>query len=191
MSVVAISPRPFPPGRRSDRAPVARSGSTSTLTITVDLQPGPVTPRLARLFDLLRELAEAEEGASGPTVAVTGAPPVPVARLVRAVAEPVAPDPEVVQIRVGSRTVFQGGQEVSLTRIEFDLLLFLSENPRRVFTRLQLLGNVWGYEHAVARTVDVHIRRLRSKIGVPLVTTVHGVGYRLSDAAQVTIDRGA
>ncbi|WP_409074628.1 winged helix-turn-helix domain-containing protein, partial [Micromonospora chalcea] len=74
-----------------------------------------------------------------------------------------------------------------------DLLLFLAEHPRRVFTRLQLLANVWGYEHAVARTVDVHVRRLRAKFGpdTPLVTTVYGVGYRLADDAAITVDRDA
>ncbi|BCB75467.1 hypothetical protein Pflav_018770 [Phytohabitans flavus] len=85
-----------------------------------------------------------------------------------------------------------GGQSVDLTRLEFDLLVFLAENPRRVFTRLQLLGAVWGYDHAVARTVDVHVRRLRAKIGdgVPLVTTVYGVGYRLADDAPVRLVDG-
>ena len=53
-----------------------------------------------------------------------------------------------------------------LTRLEFDLLLFLADNPRRVFTRAQLLTAVWGYEHTGERTVDVHVRRLRVKIGV-------------------------
>jgi DNA-binding response OmpR family regulator len=86
--------------------------------------------------------------------------------------------------------VLLGGEPLRLTRLEFDLLLFLAENPRRVFSRLQLLTGVWGYEHAGARTVDVHIRRLRSKTGtnVPLVTTVYGVGYRLADDAEIILD---
>jgi DNA-binding response OmpR family regulator len=52
-----------------------------------------------------------------------------------------------------------------------------------------LLAGVWGYEHTGERTVDVHVRRLRVKLGnhVPLVTTVYGVGYRLSDEAQITV----
>ncbi|MET8197744.1 winged helix-turn-helix domain-containing protein, partial [Micromonospora sp. NPDC005222] len=98
-----------------------------------------------------------------------------------------------VRILTGTRRVRHGGAEVMLTRIEYDLLLFLAEHPRRVFTRLQLLANVWGYEHAVARTVDVHVRRLRAKFGpdTPLVTTVYGVGYRLADDAAITVDRDA
>jgi two-component system, OmpR family, response regulator MtrA len=71
-------------------------------------------------------------------------------------------------------------------------LLFLAEHPARVFTRLQLLDHVWGYTHAGLRTVDVHIRRLRAKFGddVALVTTVHGVGYRLTDGVNIDIERG-
>jgi two-component system OmpR family response regulator len=81
------------------------------------------------------------------------------------------------------------GVLLPLTRLEFDLLLFLAENPRRVFSRTQLLVAVWGYEHTGERTVDVHVRRLRVKLGhtIPLITTVYGVGYRLSDEAHVII----
>ncbi|AVT38172.1 winged helix-turn-helix domain-containing protein [Plantactinospora sp. BB1] len=99
-------------------------------------------------------------------------------------------DADSLRVLTGPRVVLQGGRPVPFTRLEFDLLVFLARNPRRVFTRLQLLGNVWGYEHAVARTVDVHVRRLRAKVhpSMPLVTTVHGVGYRLADDAPVRID---
>jgi DNA-binding response OmpR family regulator len=76
-----------------------------------------------------------------------------------------------------------------MTRLEFDLLLFLADNPRRVFSRMQLLSAVWGYEHTGERTVDVHVRRLRVKMGVqvPLITTVYGVGYRLADDAHIVV----
>jgi DNA-binding response OmpR family regulator len=79
---------------------------------------------------------------------------------------------------------------VRLTRREYDLLVFLCENPRRVFTRGQLLRHVWGYDMAGGeRTVDVHVRRLRLKLGGhgPLIGTVRGVGYRLDDGANVTV----
>ena len=77
---------------------------------------------------------------------------------------------------------------VAFTRVEFDLLLFLGRHPRRVFTRGQLLQTVWGLSHAGERTVDVHIRRLRAKLGaVPLITTVRGVGYRLADDASLAV----
>jgi len=95
-----------------------------------------------------------------------------------------------LHVLTGPRVVLRAGRPLPLTRLEFDLLLFLARHPRRVFTRTQLLASVWGYQHAVARTVDVHIRRLRAKVGdgVPLVTTVHGVGYRLADEARVQVD---
>ncbi|MFK3985190.1 winged helix-turn-helix domain-containing protein [Micromonospora sp. NPDC050397] len=96
-----------------------------------------------------------------------------------------------LRILAASRSVLLDDQPLPLTRLEFDLLLHLVEHPRRVFTRLQLLAAVWGYEHTGVRTVDVHVRRLRGKVGadVPLVTTVYGVGYRLADDAVVTIDQ--
>jgi DNA-binding response OmpR family regulator len=94
-----------------------------------------------------------------------------------------------VRLLTGTRQVIVDGQPLPLTRLEFDLLLFLAERPRRVFTRAQLLTGVWGYDHTGERTVDVHVRRLRLKLGgtAPLITTVYGVGYRLSDDAHVVI----
>jgi DNA-binding response OmpR family regulator len=66
--------------------------------------------------------------------------------------------------------------------MEYELLRFLVENPVRVWSREQLLSKVWGYEYyGGARTVDVHIRRLRSKLGeerASWITTVRSVGYR-------------
>ncbi|MGW5671284.1 winged helix-turn-helix domain-containing protein [Micromonospora sp. NPDC003776] len=187
MSVVAISPRPHRTGRSSPPRP----RTAPTLTITLDLGAGALTPGLARLVDLLDELAATGEGIV--RAEARGTPRAVLAP--RRPAEPPAPapagDPEVVRILACIRTVRRGGREIPLTRIEYDLLLFLVEHPRQVFTRLQLLANVWGYEHAVARTVDVHVRRLRAKLGAdtPLVTTVYGVGYRLADAARIVVDR--
>jgi DNA-binding winged helix-turn-helix (wHTH) protein len=98
-------------------------------------------------------------------------------------------NPTEVRLLTASRQVLIGGQPMAMTRLEFDLLLFLAGNPRRVFTRAQLLGAVWGYEHTGERTVDVHVRRLRVKMGVqvPLITTVYGVGYRLDDDARIVV----
>jgi DNA-binding response OmpR family regulator len=71
---------------------------------------------------------------------------------------------------------------IDLTYMEYELLRFLVENPIRVWSREQLLSKVWGYEYyGGARTVDVHIRRLRSKLGeerASWITTVRSVGYR-------------
>jgi two-component system, OmpR family, response regulator len=89
-----------------------------------------------------------------------------------------------------SRRVSVDGEPVPLTRIEFDLLQFLAEHPQRVFSRTQLLQQVWGYSHAGERTVDVHIRRVRAKLGDDaLVTTIRGVGYRLADHVDIRLVR--
>jgi DNA-binding response OmpR family regulator len=72
----------------------------------------------------------------------------------------------------GMRSITLGTEPVELTKLEYDLMLFLAEHPRTVFTRLQLLQGVWGHLHAGVRTVDVHIRRLRAKLRDDLVITV-------------------
>jgi DNA-binding response OmpR family regulator len=74
------------------------------------------------------------------------------------------------------------GRTLDLTFKEFELLKFLAQHPARVFTRSQLLQEVWGYDYfGGTRTVDVHVRRLRAKLGVEhevLIGTVRNVGYR-------------
>ncbi|MGM1028278.1 MAG: response regulator transcription factor [Actinomycetota bacterium] len=73
------------------------------------------------------------------------------------------------------------GRPVDLTYKEFELLRFLASHPARVFTREQLLSEVWGYDYfGGTRTVDVHVRRLRAKLGdlESVIGTVRGVGYR-------------
>ena len=75
---------------------------------------------------------------------------------------------------------------LDLTYMEYELLKFLAQHPGRVFTRETLLSRVWGYEYyGGARTVDVHIRRLRAKLGeehAGLITTVRSVGYRFGQS---------
>jgi DNA-binding response OmpR family regulator len=74
------------------------------------------------------------------------------------------------------------GHSLDLTFKEFELLKFLAQHPGRVFTRSQLLQEVWGYDYfGGTRTVDVHVRRLRAKLGADheaLIGTVRNVGYR-------------
>jgi DNA-binding response OmpR family regulator len=74
------------------------------------------------------------------------------------------------------------GRVLDLTFKEFELLKFLAQHPGRVFTRAQLLQEVWGYDYfGGTRTVDVHVRRLRAKLGAEhesLIGTVRNVGYR-------------
>ena len=78
------------------------------------------------------------------------------------------------------------GRVLDLTYMEYELLRFLAGHPAKVFTRETLLSRVWGYEYyGGARTVDVHIRRLRAKLGeehAHLIQTVRSVGYRFGQA---------
>jgi two-component system alkaline phosphatase synthesis response regulator PhoP len=78
-----------------------------------------------------------------------------------------------------SYTVNIGEQQVTLPRKEFELLFFLAQNPNKVFSRDDLLHNIWGSDvYVLARTVDVHIRKVREKIGEGYITTIKGVGYK-------------
>ena len=83
-----------------------------------------------------------------------------------------------VEIEPASRRVRVGGETVHVTPTEFDLLSLLAGRPGVVFTREQLLSEVWGYrDGSGARTVDSHVRSLRRKLGSGVVRTIHGVGY--------------
>jgi DNA-binding response OmpR family regulator len=83
-----------------------------------------------------------------------------------------------------SRRVHRDGERIHLTPTEFDLVLFLAESPGAVYTREDLLVEVWGYDVASGvRTVDSHVRAVRRKLGNDVIRTVHGVGYALADAA--------
>jgi two-component system alkaline phosphatase synthesis response regulator PhoP len=76
-------------------------------------------------------------------------------------------------------TVTYKGVEIILAKKEFELLQLLASKPGRVFLRNEILNQVWGTEVIVGdRTIDVHIRKIRQKIGIDLITTVKGVGYK-------------
>ncbi|HTH55445.1 MAG TPA: response regulator transcription factor [Cyclobacteriaceae bacterium] len=80
-----------------------------------------------------------------------------------------------------SYTVRLDGKEISLPKKEFELLFFLAQNPNKVFTRDDLLQNIWGADvYVLSRTVDVHIRKVREKIGEDCIATVKGVGYKFN-----------
>ncbi|MFI2275045.1 MULTISPECIES: winged helix-turn-helix domain-containing protein [Catenuloplanes] len=192
---MALAPRHQRPAAGLGRAttPGARRPAV-TVTLSIPLGAGDNT----RLLEVIRELAALGGGqvsvldAPGPAALAESGGPAALADLGGAVAEPelrVVADPAELTVYAGSRTAFAGREPLALTRLEFDLLHFFADNPRRVFSRVQLLSAVWGYEHAGVRTVDVHVRRLRMKLGTefPLITTVYGVGYRLADEARVTI----
>jgi two-component system OmpR family response regulator len=167
------------PGRvASIRRPSAEVPAL-TVTLSIPLTDDGLTPQAHRLIEAVRELVEMSQGSVvevTPQEAPLPGPDEP----------PTGPE---VRLQLSSRQVVLDGELLPLTRLEFDLLLFLAEHPRRVFTRGQLLTGVWGYENTGERTVDVHVRRLRVKLGghLPLITTVYGVGYRLSDDAHVVV----
>ena len=86
---------------------------------------------------------------------------------------------ENLKIDKNSYTTILEGKKIYLPKKEFELLFFLMKNSSRVYSRDSLLSNVWGSGiHVVARTVDVHIRKLREKIGVNFIKTIKGVGYK-------------
>jgi DNA-binding response OmpR family regulator len=100
-----------------------------------------------------------------------------------------ADDDEPEEIRAGDVVIDEHGytakvrgRPLDLTYKEFELLKFLAQHPGRVFSRAQLLQEVWGYDYfGGTRTVDVHVRRLRAKLGVEheqLIGTIRNVGYR-------------
>ena len=84
------------------------------------------------------------------------------------------------------------GRVLDLTYKEFELLKYLAQHPGRVFTRAQLLQEVWGYDYyGGTRTVDVHVRRLRAKLGPEFeqqIGTVRNVGYRFVPPARSSVD---
>ncbi len=109
-------------------------------------------------------------------------------------------DPDAHIIRSGEVTVDDatytaklGGRTLDLTFKEFELLKYLAQHPGRVFTREQLLQEVWGYDYfGGTRTVDVHVRRLRAKLGPEnehLIGTVRNVGYRFVLPPKETPER--
>ena len=102
-----------------------------------------------------------------------------------------AKEKEVLEYRIGSlyvcparHTVKVDGQAVTLTLKEFELLCYLLENEHRVLTRDQILYHIWGYAFdGESRTVDVHIRTLRQKLGEggAVIQTVRGIGYQIAE----------
>jgi DNA-binding response OmpR family regulator len=87
-----------------------------------------------------------------------------------------------VELDIAGRRVRRGDEIVHLTPTEFDLLAHFATRPGHVFTRGQLLDQVWGYgDGSGARTVDSHVRSLRRKLGADVIRTVHGVGYAAGD----------
>jgi DNA-binding response OmpR family regulator len=159
--------------RRTSNLPIILlTAKTDTIDVVVGLESGaddyvtkPFEMRelLARLRSLHRRVQAHDEGGS------------PVLRVGD------------LEIRPEEGVVRRGDEELSLTRTEFRLLSTLASKPGRVFSREQLLSEVWGYDYfGDARLVDVHIRRLRAKIETDahepgIIQTVRGMGYKVAE----------
>jgi hypothetical protein len=150
----------------------ALPGAQTTAAVTLAGDPS-TADHVERVHQAVQELQS--PGAARPTAD----PP-----LLAVVAPPAAGHPAGLAIDAAARRVTVGGAEVALTFLEFELLAFLAEHPGRVYSRAELLRYVWGYEHVVGgRTVDVHVKRLRAKLGTAAdaqIDTVRGVGYRFA-----------
>lgn len=89
----------------------------------------------------------------------------------------------ILKINTDTREVFVNDIHVMLTFKEYELLVYLIDNTNRVVTRDELLNKIWGYEYTgETRTIDIHIRTLRQKIGSAgdYIKTIRGMGYRIS-----------
>ena len=117
----------------------------------------PIKPKIlvSKVKGLLRRLKDQKEGSA--TLNVAG-----------------------LEINREEYKVIHEGRELVLPRKEFELLYFLASKPGKVFKREEILDSVWGNEVVVGgRTIDVHIRKLREKMGDDLFTTIKGVGYKM------------
>ncbi|MBC8034558.1 MAG: response regulator transcription factor [Chitinophagaceae bacterium] len=117
----------------------------------------PVSPKLlmSRVNALFRRITDPEEATSG------------ILRIENLVIDP-------VQFMVN-----MNGEDIVLAKKEFELLYLLASKPGRVFLRNEILNHVWGNDVIVGdRTIDVHIRKIRQKLGLDCITTVKGVGYK-------------
>ncbi|XVU23618.1 winged helix-turn-helix domain-containing protein [Actinoplanes sp. CA-054009] len=166
MSALAVAHPPVPRSRITRLRPVPDIAEPP-VTVTISIAGGEGAGR-DRVLAALRDLVHA----AGTAVELAVEPPSGTALRL---------DPK-------ARTATRDGQPLDLSRLEYDLLLFLARHPRQVFSRSQLLAQVWGHTHTTNRTVDVHVSRLRTKLSDPeVVTTVYGLGYRLADDAAVVV----
>lgn len=86
-----------------------------------------------------------------------------------------------LHLNINERSVLYNKQDISFTKMEFDLLYLLATHAKRVFSREKLLDEVWGYEnYPTTRTVDTHVLQIRQKIKNNIIDTVRGVGYRFN-----------
>jgi two-component system, OmpR family, alkaline phosphatase synthesis response regulator PhoP len=195
-SALAIAGIAVTPIDSIDSVAMETSGEWSVLVVELGDEP----MRRLRLMDGLAE------GTGLPILAVVEAAQFPLVEQARGVADLIStpPDPAELGLRIrrlrkmsGNDELLNyddlelnpltyqaslGGSALDLTYMEYELLRYFIEHQGRVWTREQLLSKVWGYDYfGGARTVDVHVRRLRAKLGeerAAWITTVRSVGYR-------------
>jgi DNA-binding response OmpR family regulator len=178
---------------RGPRVRTQLDGDPATVVVNVQIAVPRDAPDAERIFALANRLhtlaaAQAATARVSTTLAVvvdetgTGTRPPSL--------QPVVTTPELM-LFADRRIALIDGQQLRLTRLEYDLLLYLADNRGRVATRDQLLRQVWGYTVGCARTIDVHVRRLRAKLAGrgPDIMTVRGVGYRMDRLHRVTVVR--
>lgn len=172
-------PRPSPSPVSTVSSPARSSAAPLAVTISLATADGTLSGPALRVLDALQALAELQLAAANTPQAAT--PPRE------------TDSAPAFSLHTASRQVFHEGRALHLTRREYELLAFLCDHPRQVFSRAQLLRLVWGY-HSVGgeRTVDVHILRVRAKLGAdgPTIVTVRGIGYRLDNADRIAVTSG-
>jgi DNA-binding CsgD family transcriptional regulator len=172
-------------------------GTAGVTVAAIIVQTGVDDPESTSLTTLATQLADdvreilaggTPEASVSAAVAVSG----PLTALDRQAGRPAVasaqPDPIVVDRARRYATV--AGQSLDLTYREFELLAFLADHPGHVFSRAHLLRTVWDHAPVGSRTVDVHVRRLRIKLGAEArrLTTVRNVGYRLESLPPRTLE---
>jgi hypothetical protein len=178
--------RPVPDAPQRQAAPPA-AVDAAPVTLTIRIEGGERAGR-DRVLAALRDLVTAAGPDAAVLVASADTAEAPAAARWNGDAATADAGEGAIRLDPRPRTVARDGWPLQLSRLEYDLLLFLARHPRQVFSRSQLLAHVWGHTHTTNRTVDVHVSRLRQKLGdQDLVTTVYGLGYRLADDAAVTI----
>jgi two-component system response regulator MtrA len=179
--------RPVPDAAQRESAPAPAAVEAAPVTLTIRIEGGERAGR-DRVLAALRDLVTAAGPDAAVLVASADTAGAPAAARWTGEAPTAGAGDGAIRLDPRPRTVARDGWPLQLSRLEYDLLLFLARHPRQVFSRSQLLAHVWGHTHTTNRTVDVHVSRLRQKLGdQDLVTTVYGLGYRLADDAPVTI----
>lgn len=156
---------------------LVKQSAEVTVIVRINTDSGQAPLLAAKVVDAVRTAVDG----TALTISVPTTPQIPTPR---------APLDATLRIVVPSRRVEHHGLPVDLTRLEFDLLLFLCRRPNLVHLRSTLLSEVWGLPGGInTRTLDVHVRRLRSKLdpSSSLISTVRGVGYRITDSERIHI----